>query len=356
MKFTALLGMAAALAVGGAGIASAQTAAPAQLDSKKFNVIGTWNFLNINKKVEAPFWSEQLGAASGGKLTGNIKSITELNLKGTEVLRLLKTGVYDVAHALPIYVDDGAAIFEGSDISGVAASVAQQREILNLWMPEMQKVMRDKFGSMIVSTFAFPQQVFFCRDEISSLADIKGKKVRVQGVSQSDLVKALGGSAVTIPFGEVVPALEKGVVDCGITGTLPGYQAKWPEVVKTVVDVSLGYTAGFVAVNLNSWNKLSKPTQEFMTAQFKKLEDAAWASVEADTKEGIACDTGNGPCSVGPPAKLKLVMPTDADRALVKKALNDVVLPEWAKRCGTECAAKWTETVGKRYGLVAKAN
>ena len=67
MKFTALLGMAAALVVGGTGIASAQTAAPAQLDTKKFNVIGTWNFLNINKKVEAPFWSEQLGAASGCK-------------------------------------------------------------------------------------------------------------------------------------------------------------------------------------------------------------------------------------------------------------------------------------------------
>ena len=137
---------------------------------------------------------------------------------------------------------------------------------------------------------------------------------------------------------------------------MPGYQAKWPEVVKTVVDVSLGYTAGFVSVNLASWNKLSKPTQEFMTGQFKKLEEAAWASVEADTKEGIACNTGNGPCSVGPTAKLKLVMPTDADRALVKKALNDVVLPEWAKRCGAECATKWTEMVGKRYGLVAKAN
>ncbi len=354
MKFTAILGMTAALVVGGSGIAAAQ--APANLDTKKFNVIGTWNFLNIFKVVEAPFWNEKLGAASGGKLTGNIKSITELNLKGTEVLRLLKTGVYDVAHALPIYVDDGAAIFEGSDVSGVAASVVQQREILNAWMPEMQKIMRDKFGAQIVSTFAFPKQVFFCRDEISSLADLKGKKVRVQGVSQSDLVKALGGSAVTIPFGEVVPALEKGVVDCGITGTLPGYQAKWPEVVKSVVDVALGYTAGFVAVNLNSWNKLSKPTQEFMTGEFKKLEEASWASVEADTKEGIACNTGNGPCSVGTAAKLKLVTPSDADRAAMKKALNDVVLPEWAKRCGAECAAKWTETVGKPYGLAAKAN
>ena len=46
--------------------------------------------------------------------------------------------------------------------------------------------------------------------------------------------------------------------------------------------------------------------------------------------------------------------PSDADRAAVKKALNDVVLPEWAKRCGAECAAKWTEMVGKRYGLIGQ--
>ena len=65
MKFTAILGMTAAFVVGGSGIAAAQ--APANLDTKKFNVIGTWNFLNMYKKVEAPFWTEQLGAASGGK-------------------------------------------------------------------------------------------------------------------------------------------------------------------------------------------------------------------------------------------------------------------------------------------------
>ena len=38
------------------------------------------------------------------------------------------------------------------------------------------------------------------------------------------------------------------------------------------------------------------------------------------------------------------------------KALNEVVLVEWAKRCGAECAAKWTEIVGKQFGLAAKAN
>ncbi len=67
---------------------------------------------------------------------------------------------------------------------------------------------------------------------------------------------------MTIAFGEVVPALEKGVADCGITGTMPGYKAKWGEVVDTLFRLPVGYTIGIWAVNLNTWNKLSQPTKD----------------------------------------------------------------------------------------------
>ena len=59
-----------------------------QLDKKEFNVIGTWNFLTPWKDLEVPFWTKELPDASAGSLKGNIKSVTEVNLKGTEVLRL----------------------------------------------------------------------------------------------------------------------------------------------------------------------------------------------------------------------------------------------------------------------------
>ena len=49
-------------------------------------------------------------------------------------------------------------------------------------------------------------------------------------------------------------------------------------------------------------------------------------------------------------------MASEADFRARDKALNDIVLKSWAKRCGVECAAKWTELVGKKYGLVAKAD
>ena len=48
--------------------------------------------------------------------------------------------------------------------------------------------------------------------------------------------------------------------------------------------------------------------------------------------------------------------PSEADLKARDKALNDVVLKSWAKRCGDACAAKWNELVGKKYGLTAKAN
>jgi TRAP-type C4-dicarboxylate transport system substrate-binding protein len=201
----------------------ASGSAQAQIEEKKFNVVGTWNFLTNWQVLEVPFWNQDLPKASDGKITANLKSVTELNLKGTEVLRLLKTGVYDFAAALPIYVDDGGAIIEATDIAGVARTFKMSREVTDLWMDEMQKVMKEKHNAIILGSFTWPEQNFYCRGDINSVEDLKGKKIRVQGVSQADLVKGLGASAVTIAFGEVVPALVKGVVDCGITGTMPAY-------------------------------------------------------------------------------------------------------------------------------------
>ena len=188
------------------------------------------------------------------------------------------------------------------------------RELTDIWMPEMQKVMKERHGAMIVGTFTWPEQNFYCRGDIKSVEDLKGKKIRVQGTSQADLAKAFGASAVTIAFGEVVPALEKGVVDCGITGTMPAYKAKWPEVTNTLFRLPVGFTVGIWVVNINSWEKLKPETRAFLEKQLKALEDKSWKAVEAETEDGVRCTTGQGgPCPAGPPGKLKLVLPSEAD-------------------------------------------
>jgi TRAP-type C4-dicarboxylate transport system substrate-binding protein len=327
-----------------------------QLDKKEFNVVGTWNFLTPWQQLEKPFWSEDLVKASSGHLKGNIKAVNELNLKGTELLRMLKQGVFDAAFVMPIYVEDGGAVIEALDIAGVARDFAMARDIANTWMPEIEVVMKEKHNALTLSTFVWPEQDFYCRGDVRSVEDLKGRKIRVQGTSQADLVAALGGTGVTITFAEVVPALEKGVVDCGITGTMPAYKAKWPEVTNTLFRMPVGFTVGLMVINATAFGKLSPATQTFLRDQAKALEDKSWKAIIAETEDGVHCTTGSGACPVGPPAKLKLVKPSEADFKARDRALNEVVLKSWAKRCGEACATKWTERIGKKYGLVAKAD
>ncbi len=340
-----------ATALGFAGSANAQS-----IDSKTFNVVGTWNFLTNFQVLEKPFFTEQLPKASGDKLKGNVKAVNELNLKGTELLRLLKQGVFDFTFALPIYVEDGGAIVEALDIAGVARDYKMAKDISEIWLPEMQKVMKEKHNAIILGTHTWPEQDFYCKGDVKSVEDLKGKKVRVQGTSQADLVSAFGATGVTIAFAEVVPALEKGVVDCGITGTMPAYKAKWPEVTNSLFRLPVGFTAGMLVANLNMWNKLSPDTQALIQKEVAELEARSWKSTQAETEDGVFCTTGTGPCPAGPPGKLKLNLPSEADLKLRDKVLNETVLKSWAKRCGAECAAKWTELIGNKYGLVAKAD
>jgi|TARA_B100000315_G_C14524993_1_gene563391 hypothetical protein len=74
-----------------------------------------------------------------------------------------------------------------------------------------------------------PPQVIWCRVAITGLTDLKGKKVRVFNKTMTDFMQAIGASAASMAFAEVVPALHRGVVDCAVTGTMSGFTAGWPE-------------------------------------------------------------------------------------------------------------------------------
>ena len=43
-----------------------------------------------------------------------------------------------------------------------------------------------------------------------------------------------------------------------------------------------------------------------------------------------------------------------ADRAMLKKIVDETMLPKWAARCSAECVADFNATIGKAAGVVAK--
>jgi TRAP-type C4-dicarboxylate transport system substrate-binding protein len=343
-------------AVAAGALLAALAAAPAfaeDLPKQTFKVVGTWGNLTNYQKIEKPFWEQVIPKASNGAITADLKPQTELGLKGQEIMRMTRLGLFHFAHAIPIYVAEDA-VLEGIDLAGVASSFAEARKMAEAYAPIFNEALRKTYNAQTLYFYPFPAQMIYCKEPINSLADLKGRKVRVQGASQGDLVEALGGTSVTIAFAEVVPSLERGVVNCGITGTMPAYKGGWHEVVDYVFELPLGFTITFMAANLDAWKKMDPKTQAFMTEQAKAYEDKAWQIIEDENEMGLICISGaGGTCTEGKPSDVKRVKPTDADRALLKKVLNEVVLKRWAERCGAECAKKWNASVGKATNLTA---
>jgi TRAP-type mannitol/chloroaromatic compound transport system substrate-binding protein len=112
----------------------------------------------------------------------------------------------------------------------------------------------------------FPQGLGWFKKPIKNLEELKGIKYRIYGIG-AETYGRLGVSVVTLPGGEIVPAMERGVIE----------GAEW---INCAEDKKLGLnnvakhyytpgmhepvTGGQIVVNKNVWAKLSPDVQEIM--------------------------------------------------------------------------------------------
>ncbi len=350
--FRRVLTLASAAAVAGAMLAGPGVAT-AQIQKVKLKVVGTWANLTNHYDFEKPFYAKTLPQASGGKVTATLNPITELGLKGWEVMRLTKLGVFDVSHGVYGYVASEDPALEGVDLSSASKDFVEAKKIVAAYEPIIAKHFNNTFNAKYLYTFRWPSQFIWCNQPINSLSDLKGKKIRVYSTTLGDFVKGVGGTSVTISFAEVVPALQKGVADCGITGSMPAFQAKWHEVITHAMLIPVGAGLGYGAISNKKWDALNGDTQDFLMGQYQKLSDAQWANAEAEDEEALACLSGIGKCGKGKPGNVVLVKPSAADYKERERILKDFVLKNWAARCSAECIKDWNDTAAKVVGVMA---
>jgi TRAP-type C4-dicarboxylate transport system substrate-binding protein len=333
------------------GVAFGHAAIAADLPETKVNAIGLNSKTIISFGDEVPFWTETIPEASGGKITVEFSPIDLAGIKDPQIMRMTTLGVTDFAGGDISKMAGDDPVFEGCDLAGLALDVETAYAACSAWAPVMGRVMEEKFNTKLLGTGTNPPQVFWCREELSGLDDLKGRKIRVFNKTMADFINAVGGTTVSLPFAEVVPALQRGVVDCAVTGTLSGNTAGWPEVSDYLYPMYMGWSITYESANLDKWNSFPPELQDFFTEQFQALEKKMWKTAAKAQADAENCNFGKEPCEFGKMAEMTPVPVSDADREKHKELMQNVVLVEWAKRCGKDCAAEWNDTVGKAVGL-----
>ena len=304
-------------------------------------------------KVDQPLLRDGMAKLSGGRVDVTLSSWPERNVNGPEVLRLVRSGQVDIAAAPLTTVSGDVPMLDGVDLSGMNTDIRQARKVADAMVPVANKEL-ERLGIKLVATYPFSGQMLFCRKPITGIADLKGLKVRTNGPSAADLVKAFGGQPVSLAFGEVYTALERGTVDCGITGSGSGNGVKWPEVTTHLYTLPLSWSTAGYFVNLGWWNKLDAATRSQFEKTFAEVQEAQWTLGVEATNDGIACNVGRADgCKLHSLMKKPMVevKPQGNMVATLHKELAEDVLPGWIKRCGDRCAAVYNDVIAPITGI-----
>jgi TRAP-type C4-dicarboxylate transport system substrate-binding protein len=125
--------------------------------------------------------------------------------------------------------------------------------------PYLEKAFEKK-GLLVLGQYLYPFQVAFSSKKLTSIADIKGQKIRVTSPEQSEFIKRLGGIPVTIGAPQVPSALDRGVVDGVLTASSGGGNT-WKDLLKYNYRLGINYFNSVVIVNKDRFAKLSPDVQ-----------------------------------------------------------------------------------------------
>lgn len=332
---------------------AATTALAAPLSAETLSVVGSWSGLPLHIKHEAPFWSETLPAAAGGSLEVALTTHNQMNLGLGDIYPLLGQGVYDVAMTVADYAVADAPELEGLDVPMLALTADEARAMVDAARPMVADIYANRFNSHVLAIAPYPPQIVFCNRPITGLDDLRGLKVRGSGRMTQIFLEALGAESVNVGFGEVPGALQRGVIDCGVTGGGSGYSAGWWEVSTHLLPIPLGgWDSVVTAVNMDRWNSLSTEMQDLISTTIAtEFEAPVWASAQGALENDIACLTGTGDCASGEARNMVLVEVSDEDMARARDVVINQVLPDWASRAGSDWAQRWSDEVGAVLGV-----
>src|SRR6185503_5891330 len=90
-------------------------------------------------------------------------------------------------------------------------------------------------GIVGLGTYGAGASNYSAKSPILKLADFSGKKLRVNATAmEREKMKRLGATAVPLPLNEVLPSLQRGVIDGTMSGTSVFVSMKFNDVVKTI--------------------------------------------------------------------------------------------------------------------------
>lgn len=262
---------------------------------------------------------------------GDIEIVTHPSgslFPGAQIKRAIQTGQVPIGERLLSGHQNENALFGFDSVPFLATSFDDADKLWKAAKPSLEQVLADQNLTLLYAVPWPPQGLYF-RDEVQSVADMKGIKFRSYNNATSRLAELTGMLPVTIEAAEISQAFATGVADSMVSSGATGYDRKVWESLNYFYEVDAWLPRNYVMVNSGVWAGVSDANKNVITACAELAEYAGtWRAKEYTgfTLQGLR-DGG---------------MTVEKANEVMKGELQDIgatMTAEWLEAAGDEGAA-----------------
>lgn len=199
---------------------------------------------------------------------------------GAQIKRAIQTGQVPIGERLLSGHQNENAIFGFDSVPFLATSFDDAAKLWKAAKPTLESVLAEQ-GLTLLYSVPWPPQGLYFRDEVTSVADMKGVKFRSYSNATSRLAELTGMLPVTIEAAEISQAFATGVADSMISSGATGYDRKVWESLNYFYEVDAWLPRNYVMVNSGVWEGTSDANKNVISACAGLAEYAGtWRSKE----------------------------------------------------------------------------
>ena len=282
-----------------------------------------------------------------GQITINLSSYPELGISGFDMIRLINDGTVEFGEIYSGFVAGDFPIFNITNIWGLADSPEQYLEMVAAVREDLYRIVTRESGGQVVFRNFYPSQYFYSKRPLNTLDDYEKMKTRVHSPVLGDLISALGADPQTMAFAEVYTALERGILEAGVTAASAGYGQRWYEVTDYLTGPFTGsFAQTFITITGETWAEIPPDLQQILLEEGLKHEERNLEAVYEWDNEAVGQNIAEG--------MVYNEFSSEMQSVLKDAAINDV-LPKWIDRAGgpeSEAGELYNSLVAPIAGVV----
>lgn len=289
--------------------------------------------------LQTVYFAENIKERTEGQVDFEVSSYPELGLAGSDMIELVQQGTIEFAQIQPAYVGGTWPLIDIIYVWGLWKDFKSEHEANTALLPVLDAGVEEETqgGKLIYHIWYGGNDQYFFSKRGAEKEDFEGLKTRSHGTTMTDAINGLGGEGQFMAFAEVYTALERGILDAGVTGAHAGHGQRWYEVTDNLIGPFISMPMGFETMNKDTWGRIPADLQAIIIEEGAKmeLENLRLAAVWNETGVQVNVDKG-----------MTFVPWSDEMKQFVyEEVALGRVLPNWIVRVGPEEIAIWNEHV-----------